>query len=41
MNLSLARLVGWKVSDGNGNGNGIECKRVKMYSRGKLSNDEM
>ena len=32
-----AHLVGWKVDDGNGN----ECKGVKMESRDKLGNDEM
>ena len=34
-----ARLVDRKVY--NGNGNGIECKGVKMESRGKLGNDVM
>ena len=34
-----ARLVGKKVY--NGIGNEIECKGVKMESRGKLGNDEM
>ena len=29
-----------KVYNGNGNENGIECKGVKMESRGKLGNDE-
>ena len=33
---SRARLVGRKVDDGNGN----ECKGVKIKSRGKLGNDE-
>ena len=37
--LLRVRLVGWKMC--NGNGNGIECKGVKMESRGKLGNNEM
>ena len=34
-----ARLVGLKICNRNGNGNGIECKRVKMKIRDKLGND--
>ena len=36
--LLRARLDGLKVY--NGNGNGIEYKRINMESRGKLGNDE-
>ena len=43
--IGVVRSVDLKVCNGNGNGNGngneIECKEVKMESRGKLGNDEI
>ena len=34
---NIGRLSGQKVDDGNGN----ECKGVKIENKGKLGNDEM